>query len=98
MRRDWRLLKWGAATQARIVSKSVGTGRSGAYLTLSYEFVDDSGRTIRGDRALWGDIKADGRSSDPKILDALYAPTVFYDRDDSQSHLFYPSSFADIRR
>jgi hypothetical protein len=94
--RDARLLKAGVATRAKITSRSVATGRSGDNLALRYEFTDDAGRTISGSRVLWGDIQANGRTTDPKLLDALAAPTVFYDPEDPQKHLFYPSSVAEL--
>jgi hypothetical protein len=97
LRKEAHLLKWGVATSAIVVSRSIATGRSGNHLELRYEFTDDSGRRVRGARVLWGDIQLNGRTSDPKILDALAAPTVFYDRNNSQAHLFYPAALADIR-
>jgi len=96
-RREAQLLKWGVATSAQITSRSVATGRSGNHLALTYAFTDESARTVRGSRVLWGDIKADGRTSDPNILDALAAPTVFYGRENSQNHLFHPSVVAELR-
>jgi len=91
-----RLLKWGAAKPAKIVSRSVATGRGGASLALTYEFIDDFGQTIRGDCVLWGDIKPDGRTNDPNILDALAAPTVFHDRINGAIHLLYPHGLAKL--
>lgn len=96
-RRDWRLLRSGVATRAKIVSEAAGTGRGGDYLALSYEFVDEAGRTVRGRRVLWGELKPGGGPSDPKIRAALRNPTVIYDRDDSDVHLLYPSSLVEIR-
>jgi hypothetical protein len=96
--RDLWLLRWGLAAPARIASKSVGTGRSGNYLALNYEFVDESGQKILGRRVIWGNITANGRTNDPRIRAALENPTVLYDRNDSRRNLLYPSTVADIRR
>jgi hypothetical protein len=96
-RREWRLLRWGVATRAKIVSADAGTGRGGDFLALCYEFVDGAGRTVRGRRILWGELKPGGVSSDPKIRAALRNPMVVYDRDDSERHLLYPSNLVEIR-
>jgi hypothetical protein len=98
LRKDLRLLRWGVATRAKIVSKSVGTGRSGNYLSLNYEFVDGAGQTVSGWRILWEGIGPSGGSTHPEIRAALENPTVIYDPGNSRAHLLYPSPVAQIRR
>ena len=89
LRRQWRLMRSGAAAPGRIVSatKQRGGNRSNALLT--YRFVDGAGGEIEG-RAIMSFKYLDGPEfADPEVSAIWLSPFILYDPDEpSQNELY----------
>jgi hypothetical protein len=92
-RRQKRLLQWGKAAAATIVSDiEYSDGRAGRKAAVTYTFTDESGHVVEGKRK--GLPIQKQRKGD--MYDKMFAdPTVLYDPEDSSKNMLYPFALVD---
>ena len=92
-RRQRRLLQWGKAAAATIVSDTeYNAGKQGRKAAVTYSFTDESGRVVQGKRT--GLAVKKSRTGD-MYQEMFGDPTVLYDPDDSSKNMLYPLALVD---
>jgi hypothetical protein len=84
-RREKHLLQQGKAVPAKIIdARREPAGRGLKQVVLSYEFIDDAGKTVEGT----------SRSLMRKESRETFGPTAVFDPGDSSRHVLYPGNYA----
>ena len=92
-RKQKRLLQWGKAAVATIVSDTeYNAGKAGRKAAVSYTFTDESGQIVQGKRS---GLPVKKRRQDAMYKEMFEDPTVLYDPEDSSKNMLYPLAFAD---
>jgi hypothetical protein len=95
--KEKRLVEWGTAAAAEILGEREVRTRNSRVLTLTYQFHDQNGKLIQGERK-YAPVKDTTNSYLTETRSGIFEnPTVLYDPHDSNSNILYPPSSVEVR-